>query len=315
MLFSSKPPQSATPPTQNSASGFVFDVTAQDFEARVLQASNEKPILIDFWAPWCAPCKQLGPMLEKLVEEAKGAVLMAKVNIDENPELAQAFQVQSVPTVMAIYQGRPVTGFQGVQPESSLKQLISQLSSIAGDAHGAEQDDIDTEAFLKQADEALNGGDMATAQNLYGAILQIEPENAAAFAGMIRSFIRTGHIEQAQSLVDHAPESLTKDPAYLSAVKALQMAKDAPQGDLEDLRKKAEKDKATPEDRLTYAQALFGRGDTEAGIEAMLELIRTHKDWDNEKARTSLLEFFDALGPTHPHVIQGRKKLSRLLFS
>ncbi|MGE4313875.1 MAG: thioredoxin [Pseudobdellovibrionaceae bacterium] len=312
MLFSSKPPSS----DQNTKNDFIFDVGSADFEVRVLLASNDKPILIDFWAPWCGPCKQLGPLLEKLVTEAKGAVLMAKVNIDENPDLAQVFQVQSIPTVMAIYQGRPVTGFQGVQPESALKQLISQLATMGGDAgEMAEDQDIDAEELLKQAEEALNEGDTGLAGSLYEAILQYEPETAPAYAGLLRTLIREGNLDKAQALIDSAPEAVMKDKTYLSALSALKIAKGAPQGDLEEMRRGAEGESATPEARLTYAQALFGRGQARDSFDILMELIRTHKDWENEKARTTLVSYFDALGAGHPDTIDARKKLSRLLFS
>lgn len=293
---------------------FVFDVNRDNFEDNVLNASMEKPVVLDFWAPWCGPCRQLMPILETAIAQAGGNVILAKVNIDENPELAQAFRVQSVPTVLALFKGQPVTGFQGGQTESQVRTFISELLKLyREDQPGA----LNIDETLTQANELLEQGDLAQAQQLYGQILQQEPEQAAAYAGVVRIFVMAEHIEQARQWADNAPESVTKDSAFQSALTALEIAEKGASNNA-DLTALLEQSQANPDShdaRFTLAEALFAAGQKEESIEQLLEIIKRDRDWNDKAANAELLKYFEALGPSDPLTIQGRKKLSRILFS
>lgn len=303
-------PQAA--PTKGVDSSLIFDAGLADFEASVINASMHTPILIDFWAPWCGPCKQLIPVLEAAVTAANGAVRLAKVNIDQNPQLAQAFQVKSVPTVIALFQGQPVTGFMGVQPPAQIKALIDQLVTLA---KKAAPEAIDIPTTLIQAGAALAAGDVVQAQELYAAILQTDPNHIEAYSGLIRVVIAAGQVEEAQHLIDTAPESIAKSPLFAPARAALELARNAPVGDLAPLQARIAENPADHAARIELAQILFARGDKEGAIAQLLDSIAHDREWDEAAARKCLLQFFDALGPTDPQTVAGRKALSRILFS
>jgi putative thioredoxin len=312
-LFGLTPSKPKTEPTQ-SASGSIFDATTQDFQDRVVTASMDIPVLVDFWAPWCGPCKQLMPVLEAEVEAAKGEVLLAKVNIDENPELAQALRIQSVPTVMAFFQGQPVTAFTGARPASDIKNLIAQLVKVA---RSAKPDALDIPAALKEAATHLAAQDFAAAQQVYIQILQQDENNVDAYTGMVRTLIAAGAMDEAESLVTQAPEATAKHPNFAAAKTALEIAKGAGEAaaKLKPLLKKVE---SAPEDnqaRFDLAAAQFAAGDKGAAIDNLLEIIRRDRAWNDEAARKELLRYFEAMGFADPLSVDGRKKLSRLLFS
>ncbi len=258
-MFGSKPQNTEAPTIQapGAQQETIFDVSAADFETRVMAASMEKPVIVDFWAPMCGSCKQLMPILERAVAATGGEVLLAKVNLDENPELAGALRVQSVPAVFAFIGGRPVDAFQGAQPESAVQAFIDKLVQTA---RAGRPDAIDIPEVLKIAADSLAAGDLQTAQGAYAQVLQQDEKNAPAYAGMIRTFLSAGMIEQAQSLVDNAPEEMTKTSDFEAARTALEMAQKAGDIDLGALQSAVQ---ASPEDhqaKIDLAEGLFALG-------------------------------------------------------
>ena len=309
-LFGFSKPNSAPAPKSKAAQ--IFDVTINDFEDQVLKASMNTPILVDFWAPWCGPCKQLMPILEAEVRAANGAIKLAKINIDENPELAQAMQVQSVPTVLAFFQGQPVTGFQGAQPASQIKSVIHQLVKLAKQNA---PDALDIPEALKGAALALAEGDPATAQSIYAQILHQDPDQVEAYCGLVRTFITAGQLDQARVMIDNAPDKIANHPNFQAARTALELAMNAPSGDLAKLQQNVQQNPDNHQAKLDLAQAQFAAGQKEAAMDTLLQSIVQNKEWEDGAARKMLLNFFDALGPADPLTISGRKKLSRVLFS
>lgn len=291
----------------------IFDVGTNDFEDRVMRASVDTPVLVDFWAPWCGPCKQLGPALEQAVQSAGGKVKLAKVNIDDNPELAQALRIQSVPMVFAFMQGQPVNAFVGVKSQSEIAAFIDQLVRAA---QQADPDAIDVPAALKEAGEAVANGDLNIAQGLYVQILTQDENNVQAYTGLIRTFIAGGQLEHAQEMINEAPEAIAKDPQFEAAKTALELAQNAPEE--EDFTLLLGKLELNPEDhaaRFELAEGLFAAGKKEEAIDELVEIVRRNRKWEDEKARKQLIKYFDALGPADPLTVEGRKKLSSVLFS
>lgn len=314
-LFGFSPPKDKTPPAPVAApTGISFDATTANFESLVMQASMQKPVLADFWSPRSPACKQLMAVLESEVAAAGGEVLLAKINIDDNPDLAQALRIQSVPTVMAFFQGQPVTGFAGARPQAEIKNLIAQLVKLA---RSAKPDAIDIPAALKQAAAFLAAGEHGGAQELYIQVLQQDDNNIDAYNGLVRVMIDAGAIEQAETMVAQAPEAISKNPAFAAAKTALDLAKGAKEA-ASKLKPLLQKVQAAPNDhqaRFDLATAQFAGGERAAAIDNLLAIIAADRTWNDESARKELLRFFEALGFADPLSAEGRKKLSRLLFS
>lgn len=306
-------PDTAPHMQNTSTQTLIFDVGAQDFEEKVVMASMKVPVLVDFWAPWCGPCKQLMPVLEKLVQSAGGEVLLAKVNLDDNPELAQALRVQSVPTVYGFFQGQPVDAFMGVQPESKIREFIAKLVTMA---KGAQPDAIDIPEALKAAALRLSEGDVQNAHAIYSQILQQDSLNALAYAGMVRCFIAIEQIEQAEALVQNAPEEIAKTSAFEQARAALDLAMaPALEQPLDDLKDKATQNPNDQQAKIDLAQAQFASGQKEEALETLLSSIVQDREWNEEAARKELLKFFQAIGNADPITLKARRKLSSILFS
>ncbi|MFP4125469.1 MAG: thioredoxin [Alphaproteobacteria bacterium] len=296
----------------SAGDGVVKDGTITTFAQDVMQASQQVPVLVDFWAPWCGPCKQLTPVLEKVVRGAKGKVKLVKINIDENPELAQQLRIQSVPTVYAFWQGQPVTGFAGAQPESQVKQLVDKLIETAGGG-GAGEEGPDA---LAQAQALLEEGDFRTAAEVYSALLQEEPERPELIGGFARALLGLERIDDARKVIEQAPAKVSQHAEVTGAKAAIDLAETA--GKLRDPQIVEEDLARDPDDhaaRLELANALFLRGQPENAIEQLLTIVRRDRSWNDDAARKRLLTFFEALGHTHPLTVQGRRKLSSLLFS
>lgn len=301
------------PQKETAASGeTIFDVTIAEFEEQVLKASMTTPVLVDFWASWCGPCKQLMPILEQEVKAANGAVKLAKVDIDKNPELAQAMQVQSVPTVLAFFGGQPVTGFQGAQPASQIKSVIDQLAKLA---RQNAPDALDIPEALKGAADALSQGDHESATAIYAQILDQDSYHVEAFTGLVRCYIAAGEFDHAQALVDNAPDKIVNHPNFAAAKNALDLAMNAPSGDMGELLAKVESNTADHAARLELSRAQFASGQKQAALDTLLESIALDREWNEQAARKELLQLFDALGPADPLTGQARRKLSSLLFS
>ncbi len=290
----------------------IFDVGTQDFEQRVMAASMQIPVIVDFWAPWCGPCKQLMPILEKVILATGGKVLLAKVNLDDNPELAQALRVQSVPTVFGFFQGQPVDAFMGVQPENKIKEFVQKLITAA---NGAQPDALDIPEALKGAAQALADNDAQSAHAIYAQILQQDALNADAYAGMVRCFINIGQIEQAQAMIEQVPEEILKTSAFEEARSALELAQNKPNGNIEQFIEKIKANANDHQARIDLAYALFAAGQKEEATDALLQSIEIDREWNEEAARQELLTLFQAMGHADPITISARRKLSAILFS
>ena len=305
-------PVPATGPSNPLGAEMIFDATVADFEGRVLMASMQRPVLVDFWSPRSTICKQLTPALEQAVREANGRLALAKVDIDKQPQLAQAMRVQSVPTVLAFFQGQPVHGFQGQQTPAQLKTFIQQIVQLAANAA---PEAIDIPATLKQAAELLAAGDVAGAQELYAAILLQEEKNIPAHVGIVRTYIAAGALAEAEAFITSMPDDIAKHADFAVARTALDLAGKAPAGDIAALEAKARGNEGDLQARFDYSLALFAGGRKAEAIEEMVAIVKRDRAWDEDKARKQLLDYFAALGPADPDTLAGRRKLSAVLFS
>ena len=290
----------------------IKDATDQTFEADVLLASRDTPVIVDFWAPWCGPCKRLGPALEKAVKAARGAVRLVKIDIDKNQSLAAQLRVQSIPAVFAFFQGRPVDGFVGDLPDSQVQSFVKRLAEATGGQVGPSPID----QALEQAQAALEQNQVGAASALYGQILAAEPENIQAIAGTIRCRLLSGDAQGAKDMLDGLPDE-TKRQSEISAVAAaidLELDSGAA-GDLAALHATVSANPNDHQARFDLAMALYAAGQMEGAADELLEVVRRDRNWNEEGARKQLVKFFEAWGPTDPHTLAARRKLSSLLFS
>jgi putative thioredoxin len=298
-----------------AAGGDIIDSSQANFAKDVLDASRDRPVIVDFWAPWCGPCKQLTPALEKTVTAAKGAVKLVKINIDENQALAQQLRIQSIPTVYAFYQGRPVDGFMGALPESQIKEFIAKLMQVTGAAAGGDEA-AQLAEVLAHAKEALDGGDMMTASQIFSEVLQHDPANVDAIAGMTRCYLKTGDVERAKQTLATAPKEHANHAEIVAARAALELAEVAKKaGPVDDLKAKVEADPKDHQSRFDLAMALYAGGEHQSAVDELLEIVRRDRKWNEEGARKQLVKFFEARGPMDPMTIDARKRLSSILFS
>ena len=294
------------------AADLIKDGSEATFMADVVEMSQTTPVIVDFWAPWCGPCKTLGPLLEEAVKAAKGAVKMVKINVDEAQMIASQLRIQSIPTVYAFWQGQPVDGFQGAVPGSEITAFVDRVIQAAG---GEAPSDSLNDA-VAAAEEMLAEGAAVDAAQTFAAILGEEPNHAGAYGGLVRAHIAMDDLDQAEAILNGAPAEISESPELEAAHAQLQLAKQAADaGPVAELRAAVE---ANPDDmqaRFDLAQALHASGDAEAAVDALLDLFRRDREWNEGAAKTQLFTIFDALKPNDPIVLNGRRRLSSMIFA
>ena len=292
------------------AGDLIKDVDESTFMQDVVEASQEVPVIVDFWAPWCGPCKTLGPALEAEVTSAKGAVKMAKVDVDKNQMIAGQMQIQSIPAVFAFYKGQPIDGFQGALPPSEIKAFVERvIQASGGDASGGWDD------ALEAAEAMLEEGAADDAAQTFAAILEEDDQSAAAYSGLARAHLALGEADQAEAVLNGVPAEISGDALIEAAFAQLELARQAEQaGPLAELTAAVE---ANPDDlqaRFDLAAALSANGQTQEAVDALLEIFRRDREWNDGAAKTQLFTVFDALKPEDPIVLHGRRKLSSMIF-
>ena len=286
----------------------IVDVTEANFMAEVVEASKEIPVIVDFWAPWCGPCKTLGPALEKAVTEAGGKVKMAKIDVDQNQMIAGQMRVQSIPTVYAFWQGQPVDGFQGALPGSEVKAFVDRVAALAGDGGLSEA--------IAAAEEMLNEGAPADAAETFAAILQEDPANAAAYGGLVRCHLALDDLDQAEAILNGAPAEISKAPELEAAFAQLELKKQAAgAGPVGELRAKVEENPDDLQARFDLAKALHAHGQVQEAVDALLDIFRRDREWNDGAAKQQLFTIFEALKPQDPIALNGRRKLSSMIFA
>ena len=289
----------------------IKDATDASFMAGVVEASQTVPVIVDFWAPWCGPCKTLGPAIEAAVTKAGGRVKLVKIDVDANPGYAGQLKVQSIPTVYAFFQGQPVDGFQGALPPSEINAFVEKIAALAGDPEAE-----GLSAAIEAAELMLAEGEIADAAETFAAILQEEPNSAPAYAGLVRSYLARDDIDQAEAILNGAPAEISTD-LLLEAVHAqITLAREAANaGPAAELQATVDADPANHQARLDLAIALHATGDVEGAIDQLLELFRRDREWNDGAAKAQLFTIFDAREAKDPIVLNGRRKLSSLIFA
>jgi putative thioredoxin len=290
------------------AADLITDGTEATFMKDVVEASKTTPIIVDFWATWCGPCKQLTPALEAAVTAAKGKVRLVKIDVDQNQRIAAQLRIQSIPTVYAFWQGQPVDGFQGAQPGSEIKAFIDRVAALGGDGGLADA--------IAAAEEMLAEGAAADAAETFAAILGEEPENAAAYGGLARSYLAIGDLDQVEALLNAAPAKIAKSVEVEAARAQLELARQAANaGPEDDLRRAVTADPANHQARFDLALALHASGKIDEAVDELLDLFRRDREWNDGAAKAQLMTIFDALKPTDPVALKGRRRLSSMIFA
>jgi putative thioredoxin len=291
-----------------AADGLVKETTTQAFMKDVIEESKRQPVLVDFWAEWCGPCKQLTPVLEKAVKAAKGKIKLAKMDIDKHPAIPGQMGIQSIPAVIAFVNGQPVDGFMGALPESQVTAFIERMTKgqIGGDAKD----------LLKAADEALAAGDAAAAAEVYAQVLTEDAANVPALAGLARAHVATGALDEARQVLALVPEAKHNDAAVTAARSALEVAEQAKSvGPLGELEAKVAANPLDHQARFDLAVALNAAGKREEAADHLLDIVKRDRKWNDDGARKQLVQFFEAWGPTDDATVNGRRRLSSILFA
>jgi putative thioredoxin len=290
----------------------IIEVITENFMSDVIERSKETPVIVDFWAPWCEPCKQLTPVIEKIVKEKNGNVILAKMNIDESPEVAQQLKIQSIPAVMAFNDGQPVDGFIGVQPEKNITEFINKISSLKNSSS--------IEENIIAGKKYIDDGDIETAALVFSEILKIEPENISAKSMLARCLLRSDQIDEAEDIINNLPANSENNQDFVSVRSEVEVFKNAKNNPIsneqeDELRRNIDKNPKNHEMRLDLAKLLLAKGENENAINELLKIIEFDPKWNDGEARKQLIEIFNILGNEDILVIEGRKKLSSMLFS